>query len=178
MTNTNIQEQIDRIKSNWQQSGNLAAYIKWLHYEQPIHFFFWRFGLYQRPSSEEACSVLHPVLVTVGLWRGKKSVTCYFSGLFQRYNCHIQFIYFRTLRIGRHSCRQASGCQQCVFSAATKTRKWSVDAGINHPPPLPPPSFCMSMCDVAAWWSVQRVTWHSSPSPDVSLGISCPRPSP
>jgi len=35
----------------------------------------WRFGLYQRPSSEEACSVL-PVLATIERWCGKKSVVC------------------------------------------------------------------------------------------------------
>jgi len=34
----------------------------------------WRFGLYQRPSSEEVCSIPLPVLATIVLRRGKKSV--------------------------------------------------------------------------------------------------------
>jgi len=39
------------------------------------HFLPWRFGLYQRPSSEEACSIL-PVLATIVMQRGKKLVVC------------------------------------------------------------------------------------------------------
>jgi len=37
-------------------------------------FLHWRFGLYQRPSSEEACSVLIPVVATIEMQHGKKSV--------------------------------------------------------------------------------------------------------
>jgi len=37
-------------------------------------FLPWRFGLYQRCPSEEACSVLPPVLDTTEMRRGKKSV--------------------------------------------------------------------------------------------------------
>ena len=37
-------------------------------------FFLWCFGFYERPSSEEACSVLLPVLAIIEMWRGKKSV--------------------------------------------------------------------------------------------------------
>jgi len=37
-------------------------------------FLPWRFGLYQRHSSEEVCSVPLPVLATIVMWRGKKSV--------------------------------------------------------------------------------------------------------
>jgi len=33
-----------------------------------------RFGLYQRPSSEEVCSIPLPVLATIVMRRGKKSV--------------------------------------------------------------------------------------------------------
>jgi len=38
------------------------------------HFLTWRFDLYQRPSTEEACSTLLPVLATVVMWRGKKLI--------------------------------------------------------------------------------------------------------
>jgi len=38
------------------------------------HFLPWRFGLYQRPSSEEVCSIPLPVLATIVMRRGKKSV--------------------------------------------------------------------------------------------------------
>ena len=38
------------------------------------HFYLWRFGLYQRPSSEEVWSILLPVLATVVMGCGKKSV--------------------------------------------------------------------------------------------------------
>ena len=34
----------------------------------------WRFGLYQRPSSEEVCSIPLPVLATIVMRHGKKSV--------------------------------------------------------------------------------------------------------
>jgi len=37
-------------------------------------FLPWRFGLYQRPSSEEVCSIPLPVLATIVMRRGKKSV--------------------------------------------------------------------------------------------------------
>jgi len=37
-------------------------------------FLSWRFGLYQRPSSEEVCSIPVPVLATIVMRRGKKSV--------------------------------------------------------------------------------------------------------
>ena len=37
-------------------------------------FLPWRFGLYQRPSSEEVCSIPPPVLATIVMRRGKKSV--------------------------------------------------------------------------------------------------------
>ena len=37
------------------------------------HFYLWRFGLYQRPSSEEVWSILLPVLATVVMGCGKKS---------------------------------------------------------------------------------------------------------
>ena len=37
-------------------------------------FLPWRFGLYERPSSEEVCSIPLPVLATVVMRRGKKSV--------------------------------------------------------------------------------------------------------
>jgi len=37
-------------------------------------FLPWRFGLYQRPSSEEDCSIPLPVLATIVMRRGKKSV--------------------------------------------------------------------------------------------------------
>jgi len=49
--------------------------IKLLLHTQPT-FLPWHFGLcqWQWPSSEEACSVLLPVLVTTEMWRGKKSV--------------------------------------------------------------------------------------------------------
>jgi len=41
-------------------------------------FTFWRFGLYQRPSLEEVCSILLPVLAMIVMRRGKKSIvrTC------------------------------------------------------------------------------------------------------
>jgi len=39
------------------------------------HCLPWHFGLYQRPSSEEACwLVLLPVLATIKMWCGKKPV--------------------------------------------------------------------------------------------------------
>ena len=41
---------------------------------QSDFIYLWCFDLYQRPSSEEACSVLLPVLAKVVMWRGKKSV--------------------------------------------------------------------------------------------------------
>ena len=37
-------------------------------------FLPWRFGLYQRPSSDEVCSILLPVLAMMLMRRGKKSV--------------------------------------------------------------------------------------------------------
>jgi len=37
-------------------------------------FLPWCFGLCQRPSSEEVCSIPFPVLATIVMWRGKKSV--------------------------------------------------------------------------------------------------------
>ena len=37
-------------------------------------FLPWRFGLYQRPSSEEVCSIRFLVLATIAIRRGKKSV--------------------------------------------------------------------------------------------------------
>jgi len=37
-------------------------------------FLPWRFGLCQRPSSEEGCLVCLPVLATTEMWLGKKSV--------------------------------------------------------------------------------------------------------
>jgi len=39
----------------------------------------WHFGLYQRPLPEEGCSVLLPVLATVVMQRGKKSVNMWLS---------------------------------------------------------------------------------------------------
>ena len=39
--------------------------------QQNQTFLPWRFSLYQRASSEEACSVLLPVLTTVEIWRAK-----------------------------------------------------------------------------------------------------------
>ena len=40
---------------------------------QPTFFYLWRFGLYQRPSSEEVWSIF-PVFATIVMRRGKKSV--------------------------------------------------------------------------------------------------------
>jgi len=49
---------------------------KWLIKTQPNIFNLWRFGLYQRPSSEEVCLLPLPVLATIVMRRGKKSVVC------------------------------------------------------------------------------------------------------
>jgi len=51
----------------------VSYYKKNYCFDTTKHFLPWRFGLNQRPSSEEACSVL-PVLTTIEMWRGKKSV--------------------------------------------------------------------------------------------------------
>jgi len=53
----------------------LVNYYKRYYYLNTTNIFtFQRFGLYQRPSSEEACSVLLPVIATIEMRRGKKSV--------------------------------------------------------------------------------------------------------
>ena len=53
----------------------LRLVIKLLLRTQPT-FLPWHFVLCQRPSSEEGCSVLLPVLAMIEMWRGKKSVEC------------------------------------------------------------------------------------------------------
>ena len=52
-----------------------ATFIHKLLIIQSDFYLPWCFDLYQRPSSEEACSVLL-VPATVVMWRGKKSVVC------------------------------------------------------------------------------------------------------
>jgi len=52
---------------------NKLTYCKNITSTQPT-FLPWRFGLYQRPSSEEVCSIPLPVLATIVKRRGKKSV--------------------------------------------------------------------------------------------------------
>ena len=52
----------------------VKSLIKQLFKTEPIIIYLWRFDLYQRSSSEEVYSILIPVLATVELWRGKKSV--------------------------------------------------------------------------------------------------------
>jgi len=47
---------------------------KYSYFNTTNIFTFWRFGLYQRPSSEEVYSILLPVLATTVMRRGKKSV--------------------------------------------------------------------------------------------------------
>jgi len=49
-------------------------YKNWLIKTQPNIFNLWRFGLYQRPSSEEVCLLPLPLLATIVMRRGKKSV--------------------------------------------------------------------------------------------------------
>jgi len=49
-------------------------YKNWLIKTQPNIFNLWRFGLYQRPSSEEVCLLPLTVLATIVMRRGKKSV--------------------------------------------------------------------------------------------------------
>ena len=57
--------------------------LLYIHYliSQPDIFLPRRFDLYQRPSSEEACSVLLPVLATVVMWRSKKPISCHITSL-------------------------------------------------------------------------------------------------
>jgi len=38
------------------------------------HFLAWHFGLYRRPSSAKVCLILLPVLATIVMRRGKKSL--------------------------------------------------------------------------------------------------------
>jgi len=59
--------------NNWKLKATFHDIIKLLLHTQPT-FLPWRFGLCQRLSLEEACSVLLPVLATTEMWRGKKSV--------------------------------------------------------------------------------------------------------
>ena len=64
----------------WQKSIFMKHILRLINYckniitsTQPT-FSPWRFGLYQRPSSEEVCSIPLPVLATIVMRRGKKSV--------------------------------------------------------------------------------------------------------
>jgi len=62
-------------EKSWNTFFGLVNYYRnklLLQYNQT--FLPWHFGLYQKPSSEEACSVLLPVLARVEMWRGKKLV--------------------------------------------------------------------------------------------------------
>jgi len=52
----------------------LVSYYKKLLLQHNQTFSPCHFGLYQRPSWEEACSILLPVLATIGMHCGKKSV--------------------------------------------------------------------------------------------------------
>ena len=55
--------------------SNMAALLqKYTVNYHNQHFYLCRFGLYQRPSSEEVWSILLPVLATVVMGCGKKSV--------------------------------------------------------------------------------------------------------
>jgi len=49
-------------------------YKRYYHLNTTNIFLRWHFSLYDRPSSEEACSVLLPVLATIVMQRGKKLV--------------------------------------------------------------------------------------------------------
>ena len=51
-----------------------VCYKKYCYLNTANIFTFWRFGLYQRPSSEEVSSIPLPVLATIVMRRGKKSV--------------------------------------------------------------------------------------------------------
>jgi len=59
---------------SWNIFFSLLIIAKILLLQHNQHFLPWRFGLYQRPSSEEVCSIPLPVLATIVMWRGKKSV--------------------------------------------------------------------------------------------------------
>jgi len=52
----------------------VKSLIKQFYQTQPIIIYLWRFNLYPSSLSEEVYSILLPVLATVELWRGKKSV--------------------------------------------------------------------------------------------------------
>jgi len=46
--------------------------LKYYYFNTINIFTFWSYGLYQRPSSEEVCSLPLPVPATIVIWRGKK----------------------------------------------------------------------------------------------------------
>jgi len=61
----------EKLLKFWNLSWTLQKYTINYHNQ---HFYLWHFGLYQRPSSEEVWSILLPVLATVVMGCGKKSV--------------------------------------------------------------------------------------------------------
>jgi len=56
---------------------NIAnIHIKMRQTQPDTNYLPWRFDLYHRPSSEEACSILLLVLSMVVMWHGKKLAVC------------------------------------------------------------------------------------------------------
>ena len=94
-------------------------------------FLPWRFGLYQRPSWEEVCSIPLPVLATIVMRRGKKSVI----HVAQRVAPLVYMIWFASQPSGQlaKSCSHVERLVVCCSDAVLTWLSWNTptSAAVN-----------------------------------------------
>ena len=83
-------------------------------------FLPWHFGLYQRPSLEEVCSILLPVLATTVMQRGKKSVV----RVAQRVAPLVCVIWFATSQCSGQLAKSCSHVERLVVCCIDVVLTW------------------------------------------------------